>query len=62
MHRTLRLWGLVPSSLTWTGQPSRNWNATTQDWPAPVFKFHRLWAETDVATAYAVYRLLFPND
>jgi hypothetical protein len=30
--------------------------------PAPVFKFHRFWAETDVATAYAVYYLLFPND
>ncbi len=30
--------------------------------PAPVFKFHRFWAQTDVATAYAVYYLLFPND
>jgi Glycosyl hydrolase family 48/Cellulose binding domain len=30
--------------------------------PAPVFRFHRFWAETDVATAYAVYFLLFPND
>jgi hypothetical protein len=30
--------------------------------PAPVFKFHRFWAQTDAATAYAVYYLLFPND
>jgi hypothetical protein len=30
--------------------------------PPPVFKFHRLWAQTDAATAYAVYYLLFPND
>jgi hypothetical protein len=30
--------------------------------PAPVFRFHRFWAQTDVATAYAVYYLLFPND
>jgi len=30
--------------------------------PAPVFKFHRFWAQTDIATAYAVYYLLFPND
>jgi hypothetical protein len=30
--------------------------------PAPVFNFHRFWAQTDVATAYAVYYLLFPND
>ncbi len=31
---------------------------------APVFKFHRFWAETDVAAAYAVYLyyLLFLND
>jgi hypothetical protein len=29
---------------------------------APVFRFHRFWAETDVATAYAVYYLLFPNN
>jgi len=29
---------------------------------APVFKYHRFWAQTDVATAYAVYYLLFPND
>jgi hypothetical protein len=30
--------------------------------PAPVFRFHRFWAQTDAATAYAVYYLLFPND
>jgi len=30
--------------------------------PAPVFNFHRFWAETDITTAYGVYYLLFPND
>ena len=30
--------------------------------PAPVFTFHRFWAQTDVASAYAVYYLLFPNE
>jgi hypothetical protein len=30
--------------------------------PAPVFKFHRFWAQVDVASAYAVYYLLFPNN
>jgi len=30
--------------------------------PAPVFKFHRFWAQVDIASAYAVYYLLFPND
>jgi len=30
--------------------------------PTPVFKFHRFWAETDVAAVYAVYYLLFLDD
>jgi hypothetical protein len=30
--------------------------------PVPTFNYHRFWAQTDVATAYAVYYLLFPND
>jgi hypothetical protein len=30
--------------------------------PAPVFNYHRFWAQTDVATAYGAYFLLFPND
>ena len=30
--------------------------------PVPSFNYHRFWAQTDVATAYAVYYLLFPND
>jgi hypothetical protein len=35
-------------------------NPTTA--PVPTFNYHRFWAQTDVATAYAVYYLLFPND
>lgn len=30
--------------------------------PAPVINYHRFWAQTDVATAYGVYYLLFPNE
>jgi len=30
--------------------------------PVPTFNYHRFWAQTDVATAYAVYALLFPNN
>jgi hypothetical protein len=30
--------------------------------PVPTFNYHRFWAQTDVATAYAVYYLLFPNN
>jgi hypothetical protein len=30
--------------------------------PAPVFKFHRFWAQVDIASAYAVFSNLFPND
>jgi cellulase/cellobiase CelA1 len=29
---------------------------------APVFNYHRFWAQTDVATAYGAYFLLFPNN
>ncbi len=35
-------------------------NPTTA--PVPTFNYHRFWAQTDVATAYAVYYLLFPNE
>jgi hypothetical protein len=30
--------------------------------PAPSFNYHRFWAQTDVATAYGAYYLLFPNE
>ena len=30
--------------------------------PVPTFNYHRFWAQTDVATAYGAYYLLFPND
>lgn len=30
--------------------------------PAPVFRFHRFWAQVDIASAYAVFANLFPND
>jgi hypothetical protein len=29
--------------------------------PAPSFNYHRFWAQTDIATAYAVYQQLFPT-
>ncbi|RKP53165.1 cellulose 1,4-beta-cellobiosidase [Cohnella endophytica] len=38
-----------------------SWNATTQTWDngVPTFKYHRFWAQADIATAYAEYdRLL----
>lgn len=30
--------------------------------PAPTFNYHRFWAQVDVATGYADYARLFPND
>jgi hypothetical protein len=30
--------------------------------PAPVFRFHRFWAQVDIASAYAVFANLFPED
>jgi hypothetical protein len=30
--------------------------------PAPVFHFHRFWAQVDIASAYAVFANLFPED
>ena len=29
--------------------------------PAPTFTFHRFWAQSDIAMAYADYGRLFPN-
>ncbi|MBW5449426.1 cellulose 1,4-beta-cellobiosidase [Cohnella sp. CFH 77786] len=40
-----------------------SWNPTTQKWTngVPTFKYHRFWAQVDIATAYAEYeRLLVP--
>jgi hypothetical protein len=49
----------------------RSWYKNDPDWPkvqsylnggsAPVFHYHRFWAQTDVATALGQYGLLFPN-
>jgi hypothetical protein len=30
--------------------------------PAPIFHFHRFWAQVDIASAYAIFANLFPND
>ncbi|MFZ1085376.1 MAG: glycoside hydrolase family 48 protein, partial [Terracidiphilus sp.] len=30
--------------------------------PAPVFHFHRFWAQVDIASAYAIFANLFPNE
>ncbi|MBX6387337.1 MAG: endoglucanase, partial [Microbispora sp.] len=49
----------------------RSWYKNDPDWPkvqsylnggsAPVFHYHRFWAQADVATALGQYGLLFPN-
>jgi hypothetical protein len=30
--------------------------------PAPIFHYHRFWAQVDIASAYAYYAILFPNN
>ncbi len=60
-----------PINATSTFRSIRSWYQNDPDWPkvqaylnggaAPTFRYHRFWAQSDVATAEAIYGMLFPT-
>ena len=63
--------GVKLSSSTNTFLSIRPWYTSDPQWPkvqtylnggaAPVFNYHRFWAEVDIATAFDAFAYLFPN-
>jgi len=60
-----------PINATSTFRSIRSWYQNDPAWPqvqaylnggaAPTFRYHRFWAQSDVATAEAIYGMLFPT-
>jgi len=60
-----------PINATSTFSSIRSWYQNDPDWPKiqallsngtiPTFRYHRFWAQSDVATAEAIYGMLFPT-
>jgi len=63
--------GVAVNSSTTTFLSLRPWYTSDPQWskvqsylnggPAPVFDYHRFWAEADIATAFDTFAQLFPN-
>jgi hypothetical protein len=63
--------GITLSSSTNTFLSLRPWYTSDPEWPkvqayldggpAPVFNYHRFWAESDIATAFDSFAFLFPS-